>query len=55
MLQAGVVFAGVQLALGIRGFAIVNVVLVILWLFVVLGIRREHRKLAGEEAFDRAA
>ena len=55
MLQAGVVFVGVQMALGIRGFAIVNLVLVAVWLLVVLGIRREHRKLTGAEAFDRAA
>jgi AAA family ATP:ADP antiporter len=55
MLQAGVVFVGVQMALGIRGFAIVNVVLVAVWLLVVVGIRREHRKLTGAEAFDRAA
>jgi AAA family ATP:ADP antiporter len=55
MLQAGVVFVGVQLAFGIRGFAIVNLVLVAIWLLIVIGIRREHRKLAGAEAFDRAA
>ncbi len=55
MLQAGVVYVGVQLAFGVRGFAIVNVVLVGAWLLIVLGIRREHRKLTGEEAFDRAA
>jgi AAA family ATP:ADP antiporter len=55
MLQAGVVFVGVQLAFGIRGFAIVNLVLVAIWLLVVVGIRREHRKLTGSEAFDRAA
>jgi hypothetical protein len=55
MLQAGVVYVGVQLALGIRGFAIANIVLIGIWLLVVVGIRREHRKLTGEEAFDRAA
>ena len=55
MLQAGVVFVGVQLALGIRGFAIVNMVLVGVWLLIVLGIRREHEKLTGSEAIDRAA
>jgi AAA family ATP:ADP antiporter len=55
MLQAGVVFVGVQLALGISGFAVVNVVLVAVWLLIVLGIRREHQKLTGSEAIDRAA
>jgi len=55
MLQAGVVFVGVQFALGIRGFAIVNIVLVGVWLLIVLGIRREHQKLTGAETIDRAA
>jgi AAA family ATP:ADP antiporter len=55
MLQAGVVFVGVQFAFGIRAFALVNVVLVGIWLFIVIGIRREHQKLTGSEAFDRAA
>jgi AAA family ATP:ADP antiporter len=55
MLQAGVVFVGVQLALTIRGFAIVNVVLVAVWLIIVFGIRREHQKLIGSEGIDRAA
>ena len=55
MLQAGVVFVGVQLALTIRGFAIVNLVLIGVWLLIVLGIRREHLKLTGAETIDRAA
>ena len=55
MLQAGVVYVGVQLALSVRGFAIVNMVLVGVWLLIVVGIRREHRKLTGEEALDEAA
>jgi AAA family ATP:ADP antiporter len=55
MLQAGVVYVGVQFALGIRGFAIVNLVLVGLWLLIVVGIRREHQKLTGSEAIDKAA
>jgi AAA family ATP:ADP antiporter len=55
MLQAGVVFVGVQLALSIRSFAIINVVLVGIWLLIVLGIRREHQKLTGSETIDRAA
>jgi AAA family ATP:ADP antiporter len=55
MLQAGVVYIGVQMALTIRGFALVNLVLVGVWMLIVVGIRREHRKLTGEEAMDRAA
>ena len=55
MLQAGVVFVGVQLALTVRGFAVVNLVLISVWFLIVLGIRREHQKLAGSEAIDEAA
>ena len=54
-LQAAVVFAGVQLALTVRGFAIVNVVLVGVWLLLALGIAREHRKLVGSETTERHA
>jgi ATP:ADP antiporter, AAA family len=55
MLQAGVVYVGVQLALSVRGFAIVNMVLFGVWLLIVVGIRREHQKLTGAEAVDEAA
>ena len=55
MLQAGVVYVGVQLALTIRGFAVVNLALVAVWFLIVIGIRREHRKLTGAEAMDEAA
>ena len=54
MLQAGVVYVGVQLALNIRGFAIVNLVLIGVWFLIVLGIRREHQKLTGAEADGRS-
>jgi AAA family ATP:ADP antiporter len=55
LLQAVVVFAGVQLAFTVRSFAIVNVVLVAVWFLLVLGIVREHRKLAGAETTKQAA
>jgi AAA family ATP:ADP antiporter len=55
LLQAVVVFGGVQLALTIRGFATVNVVLVGVWLLLAVGIAREHRKLVGAETTKRAA
>jgi AAA family ATP:ADP antiporter len=55
MLQAGVVYVGVQLALSTSGFAIVNMVLVGIWFLIVFGIRRQHRKLTGSEAIDKAA
>jgi AAA family ATP:ADP antiporter len=55
LLQAVVVFAGVQLAFTVRNFAMVNVVLVAVWFLIVLGIIREHRKLAGAETTKQAA
>ena len=55
LLQAVVVFVGVQLALPIRGFALVNVVLVAIWLVLAVGIAREHRKMVGAETAERAA
>ena len=55
MVQAGIVFAGVQLALGIRGFALINLVFVVVWILLVLGIAAEHRKLTETEAAAQAA
>ncbi len=45
-LQAAVVFIGTQLAFGIRAFALVNLVLVAVWLLICRGIAREHRRVA---------
>jgi AAA family ATP:ADP antiporter len=55
MLQAGVVYVGVQMALTVSGFAVVNLILIGVWFLIVLGIRREHKKLTGSEAMDEAA
>jgi AAA family ATP:ADP antiporter len=55
LLQALVVFIGVQMALSIRGFALVNVVLVVVWIVLAVGIAREHRKMVGAETEERAA
>jgi len=55
LLQAVVVFIGVQMALSIRGFAFVNVVLVVVWIVLAVGIAREHRKMVGAETEERAA
>ena len=56
LLQAAVVFAGTEiLALTIRSFALVNVVLVGVWLLLALGIAREHRQLVGSEGETRHA
>ena len=55
LLQAVVVFVGVQLALGVRGYALINLVLVFVWLAIVVAIAREHRKLVPAEAVKDAA
>jgi len=55
LLQAVVVYVGVQLAFSIRSFALVNLALVAVWLVLVVGIRREHRAMVGDETLDRAA
>jgi AAA family ATP:ADP antiporter len=55
MLQALVVFIGVQFAFSVRGFAVVNLALVAVWILIVVGIRREHQKLAGVETIEQAA
>jgi AAA family ATP:ADP antiporter len=55
LLQALIVFVGVQLAFGIRAYATVNLILVVGWLGLVFGIAREHRKLTGTETAEKAA
>ena len=47
-LQAAVVFAGTRLAFKLPAFAVVNVIIVGIWLAIVNGIAREHKKLAEE-------
>jgi AAA family ATP:ADP antiporter len=49
MLQAGVVFVGTSLAFGTSQFALVNVGFVVIWLVIVVAIRREHKKISAEE------
>ena len=45
MMQAGVVLVGTSLALSTQQFAWVNLALVSVWIVVLVGIYREHRKL----------
>jgi AAA family ATP:ADP antiporter len=54
-LQAIVVFVGLRLALDVRGFALVNLAFVLVWLALVAAIAREHRKLAPVDAEEKAA
>ena len=56
LLQAAVVFLGTEvLSLTLRSFALVNVVLVGVWLLLAVGIAREHRKMVGAETSERHA
>jgi len=51
-----VVFLGTEvLVLTVRSFALVNVVLIGVWLLLAVGIAREHRKLVGSETSERQA
>jgi AAA family ATP:ADP antiporter len=47
-LQALVVFVGTRLSFTIPAFAIVNVVIVAVWLLVCSGIMREHKRLSAD-------
>ena len=49
MLQAGFVLAGTWLAFTTRQYAWVNMALVSVWLILILGIYREHRRVSGCE------
>ena len=49
--STGLVFAGVQADLGVRGFAVANVLIAIAWLWVAMRLAQRHRamsKLAEE-------
>jgi AAA family ATP:ADP antiporter len=54
MLQAAVVFVGTMLAFSVRGFALVNVLLVVVWIALAVAIAREHRRLVPIDV-DKAA
>jgi AAA family ATP:ADP antiporter len=44
VLEAGVVKVGSIFELGIKGFAVINLLLTLVWLGVAVGIAREHRR-----------
>jgi len=50
VLEAGVVRVGSAFDLGIQGFAVVNLVLILAWFAVAFGIAREHRGRAEKES-----
>jgi AAA family ATP:ADP antiporter len=45
MMQAGFVLAGTWLAFTTRQYASLNVALVAIWLLLIVGIYREHKKM----------
>lgn len=47
--SAGLVFVGTQLHFDTKRFALVNLGFVVIWLLIVVGIVREHKKLVGDE------
>jgi len=49
VLEAGVVKVGSAFELGIKGFAVVNLVLTLVWLVVAFGIARAHGRRAEKE------
>ena len=53
--SAGLVFVGSRLHLDARGFAGVNFAFTLVWLWIVIRVAREHRKLAGESSTAPAA
>jgi AAA family ATP:ADP antiporter len=55
LLQAIVVFIGVRLAFDIRAYALVNLVLVAMWLALVFAISTEHKKLTAVDVVQDAA
>jgi AAA family ATP:ADP antiporter len=55
VLSAGVVYVGTKLALPTQVFAAINLVLVLIWIFVVVLVGREHRRRSEELEKDGAA
>ena len=55
LLQAVVVFIGLRMALGVRGFALVNLVLVIVWIGIAIAIGKEYRLRTREGEQEAAA
>lgn len=47
LLQAGIVLLGTLLAIGVRGYALVNVGLAVLWLLIAAAIRGEGKRRYG--------
>jgi ATP:ADP antiporter, AAA family len=55
MLSAVVVFAGTTLAFTVRHYALLNLVVVAVWLVIAVAIAREHKKLTANESEEKEA
>jgi AAA family ATP:ADP antiporter len=55
VLQAGIVFAGTGMGLGVKGFASINVILTLVWLAVAAGVARENRRKTQGETTSRSS
>jgi AAA family ATP:ADP antiporter len=55
VLQAILVFVGVRLAFGVAQFALLNQLLVVIWLVVIVGIYREHKRVLAVDEPARVA
>jgi ATP:ADP antiporter, AAA family len=49
VLQAGIIYAGTGLALGIKGFMAINLSLILVWLVVAWGIARKYRRIGSRD------
>ena len=54
LLSGAVVFIGTAVGLAVTHFALINIALIGVWLFMVVLINREHRKRTGEEPTETA-
>jgi len=55
LLQAVVVFIGTRIGMETSQYAALNLVFVVIWLGLAVGIAREHRRITGHDIEERAA
>ena len=48
--SAALVYLGTRVALGVQGFAVVNLVIGLLWLLLIVRLARRHGMLATQAA-----
>jgi AAA family ATP:ADP antiporter len=48
--SAALVYVGTRVALGVQGFAVVNLIVGLLWLLLIVRLARRHRTLSAEDA-----